>query len=570
MATTRTPLLSNDRVSLRSASSSSSSSITRKEQRRRQDVVRYISFASAITSCLCAGSITAYSLYGHLFQERLRYTQLQVNIVVIAAEIALYLPVSLFGYICDRVGPAPLSFASAILFAVGYILAAFTYKSGAKDVYGYTAERGWPLAVMVSAFVVIGCATTLMYLSAVTTCAKNFGKGKHKGLALASPIAAFGLSGMWQSQVGSRILYERRPDGRHGDVDVFKFFIFLAGTLFLVGMAGTFFLKIVDEEELIDEAVEELERSGLLEDSAFFRGTDRGYGSFASGSDEEAMENRRVEEAKAQAEEEARKKTWLLNEETRRFLKDHTMWWLAAGFFFVSGPGEAFITNLGTIIGTLYPPNLDPGHVPTTAATHVSIVAVTSTAARIIFGTLTDFLAPPSTTHHFGSVSNSLASLPPRPSRFSISRVTFLLFSALLLSLGQIILASGLIQNHGSRFWLVSSLIGSGYGSLFSLTPLMISVIWGVENFGTNWGIVAMVPAAGATFWGVVYSQVYQMAAKARSYRMGLEEEDVMCYGRECYAATFWAMAISVWIGCALWIWAWKGPGGWSKRGIAV
>jgi len=225
---------------------------------------------------------------------------------------------------------------------------------------------------------------------------------------------------------------------------------------------------------------------------------------------------------------------------------------------------------LGTIIGTLYPPNLDPGHVPTTAATHVSIVAVTSTAARIIFGTLTDLLAPPSTTHHFGSVSNSLASLPPRPSRFSISRVTFLLLSALLLSLGQIILASGLIQNHGSRFWLVSSLIGSGYGSLFSLTPLMISVIWGVENFGTNWGIVAMVPAAGATFWGVVYSQVYQMAAKARSYRMGLEEEDVMCYGRECYAATFWAMAISVWIGCALWIWAWKGPGGWSKRGIAV
>lgn len=98
----------------------------------------------------------------------------------------------------------------------------------------------------------------------------------------------------------------------------------------------------------------------------------------------------------------------------------------------------------------------------------------------------------------------------------------------------------------------------------------MISVIWGVENFGTNWGIVAMVPAAGATFWGVVYSQVYQMGAKARSYRMGLEEEDVMCYGRECYAATFWAMAISVWIGCALWIWAWKGPGGWSKRGIAV
>lgn len=221
------------------------------------------------------------------------------------------------------------------MFGIGYLLAALTYRSGAKDVMGYTHERGWPLWVMVVAFVIIGLATTAMYISAVTTCAKNFGRGKYRGLALACPIAAFGLSGMWQSQVGSRILYERRLDGQRGDVDVFKFFIFLAVTLVAVGLLGTVLLKIVDEEELIDEAVEELERSGLLEDSEFFR---RGnYGSFGSGSDEEAAEVRRVEEAKALEEEEARKKTWLLNEETRRFLKDRTMWCLAASFFFISG-----------------------------------------------------------------------------------------------------------------------------------------------------------------------------------------------------------------------------------------
>lgn len=185
---------------------------------------------------------------------------------------------------------------------------------------------------MVTAFVVIGMATTLMYLSAVTTCAKNFGKGRHKGLALASPIAAFGLSGMWQSQVGERLLYERRPDGRKGDVDVFKFFLFLAFTLLAVGLLGTVFLKIVDEDELIDEAVGELERSGILEDSEFFRAAGQvNYGSTDSASNDERAA------AKAQEDEDAEKKTWLLNEETRRFLKDHTMWWLAAGFFFVSG-----------------------------------------------------------------------------------------------------------------------------------------------------------------------------------------------------------------------------------------
>lgn len=260
---------------------------------------------------------------------------MQVNIVIIAAELALYLPVPFLGYLCDRVGPAPLSFAAAMLFAVGYLLAAFTYKSGAKDISGYTHERGWPLEVMVVAFVTIGMGTTCMYLSAVTTCAKNFGRGKYRGLALACPIAAFGLSGMWQSQVGERLLYERRPDDKRGDVDVFKFFLFLAITLLAVGLLGTFLLKVVNEDELIDDAVEELERSGLLENSEFFRRVPdgRSYGAFTNGSDE-AME---VERVKAREEEEARKKTWLLNAETRRFLKDHTMWWLAAGFFFVSG-----------------------------------------------------------------------------------------------------------------------------------------------------------------------------------------------------------------------------------------
>jgi hypothetical protein len=192
---------------------------------------------------------------------------------------------------------------------------------------------------MVTAFVIIGMGTTCMYISAVTTCAKNFGRGKYRGLALAAPIAAFGLSGMWLSQIGEKALYERLPGGKKGDVDVFKFFLFLAITLLAVGLLGTLLLKIVDEDELIDEAVEELERSGLLEDSEFFRRAngDGRYGSLDQRLDDDGEEARRIEEAKAREEEEARKKTWLLNEETRQFVKDHTMWSLAAGFFFISG-----------------------------------------------------------------------------------------------------------------------------------------------------------------------------------------------------------------------------------------
>ena len=480
-------------------------------------------------------------------------------------EVALYLPVPLFGYLSDRLGPGPPSVLAGVLFGFGYVLAAFTYKAGQPPERG---GEGWPVWVMVLAFVGIGMGTASMYLSAVSTCAKNFGRGKNRGFALAVPIAAYGLSGMWQCQVGSRLLYERLPDGSRGDVDVFLFFIFLSITLLAVGIVGGFLLRVIDEEDLIDEAVEELEQSGLLGDDQYYRSAlARHYGTM----EPQDLSDSQAEFLRSEAEvvmlrslEDKEKKKWLLNEETKLFLSDRTMWWLAAGFFLVTGPGEAFINNMGTIIGTLYPPSTSVLK-QTSPATHVSIVAITSTVARLITGSLTDMLAPTAVPnqHRRGprSLRSSIVSLPPIESKpLTVSRLTFLMGFSFLLSVGQLILASGLIQKHGERFWIVSSFIGAGYGAVFSLVPIIISVVWGVENFGTNWGIVAMVPAFGAALWGMVYSGVYQYAAHGKS----------RCFGAACYAPTFWAMSISVWIACCLWIYAWRGPRGWIARGIAI
>jgi MFS family permease len=547
----------------------------RDREKMQRVVLRWLSFVWAIVICLCAGSITAFSLYGHLFQSKLHYTQVQVNVVSIGAELGLYLLVPVFGYLCDRLGPGVPSGLAGVLFGSGYLLAAYAYRSGPPPSAG---GHGWPFGVMVLAFALVGMGTSCMYLAAVTTCAKNFGRGNAKGVALAVPIAAFGLSGMWQSQVGSRLLYVTNPDGSRGDVDVFRFFLFLGILLLCVGSIGFFALRIMDEEEMIDEAVDELERSGLLQRDEFFTqaAVHHGYGTMEtqdlSDSTFDFLQSE-AERLKAKAEEEARKKTWLLNEETRRYIMDPTMWWLAGGFFLVTGPGEAFINNLGTIIETL-----TPAHVATNTspATHVSIVAITSTLARLITGTLSDLLAPVALPHQHRigpeSVANSLTSLPPleRPRRFTVSRITFLLIFAFILSLGQLLLASGWVQNHASRFAAVSALIGAGYGAVFSLTPIVVSVVWGVENFGTNWGILAMTPAAGATLWGAIYATVYQKAADAGGAGVERDPEDVLCHGKACYASTFWAMTISVWIAMGLWVWAWRGPGGWKRRGVAV
>ncbi|TGJ82181.1 hypothetical protein E0Z10_g6582 [Xylaria hypoxylon] len=543
--------------------------------RRRAVALRSIAFVSAIVGALAAGSVTVFSLYGHLFQSRLHYTQFQINGIASAMNIAMYMPVPIIGYMCDRFGPGLLSLISAVLAGGGYALAATLYQKGVQEVESHAGGQKTTFAPMLFAFVAIGVGAASLYLGTVTTCAKNFGKGKYRGLMLVAPIAGFGLSGMIISQGASRLLYEVQPDGTKGDVNVFHFFLFLAVLLTIVGILGSFTLRIVNEEDLIDEAVEELERSGLLDGSEVFRRRrDQSYGTIVQSAsfdeddddndDDDVLDPSKDNEAASYAK---LKKAWLLNTETRSFLTDPTMWFFAISFWLIIGPGESFINNLGTVIGTL----TSPSHYskPPSAATHVSIMATVSTVARLVVASLSDFLSPTPESQHVQT--GTTHSLPVLRQKLQVSRVVLYIISALTFSVGSLVLASGAVQEHVGRFWIVSGSIGAGYGAVFSLTPIIITMIWGVENFGTNFGIIAVTPALGSVIWGFIYSAVYQAGARNSALLEGDETaDDVFCYGKQCYAPTFWAMTVSIWIGALMIVWAWKGKNGWSSRGIVI
>lgn len=546
---------------------------------------------------MCGGSITAYSLYGGRFLTDLGYTQLQVNAISIAAELAMYLPVPFLGYLCDRYSPPPLSFAASLLFGTGYVLAAFTYKNGIQT--EVVVNDTWPPGVMIFAFVLVGMGTSCMYLSAVATCAKNFGKGKYRGLILAAPIAAFGLSGMWQSQVGANLIYIRKANGEKA-VDVFRYFIFLAGTLFGVGLLGTVGLRIVNEEDMIEEAVEELERSGLLDESEFFRpkssdsrlpngnGPQRNYGTIEGDAASTSAESTLAEPAELSAsvildrkrkekerlEEERQRKSWLLNHETRKFLTDPTMWCLAAGFFLITGPGEAYINNLGTIIPTLTPSGWLAKDPPAgDSPTHVSIIAITNTIARLLTGVLSDVFAPrtqaktkPVLTHTSPSPSSTptTSAAPTSTPGFTLSRPTLLQISSLILLFAFLCLAL-LVPANPPSFLLSSALLGLGYGAIFSLVPIIISVVWGVENFATNWGVVAMVPAAGAAVWSIVYSVGYESAL--RNGGGGGGQRGKVCQGKGCFEGWAWGCAGSVLLAMVLF---WRAGRMWRRSEVVV
>ncbi|RDA94583.1 hypothetical protein CP533_2425 [Ophiocordyceps camponoti-saundersi (nom. inval.)] len=500
---------------------------------RSRDVARFVSLVSATIVALCAGSIAAFSLIAPQFQSRLHYSQFQVNGVAIGSSLALYLPISVMGYVCDRVGVAPLAILSSVLFGSGYGLAAAIYRKLDLDYnvhgkpYGY--HDGWSYPLMVISFVCVGSGTCAMYISCVSTCAKNFGAGKHRGLALAMPVTGFGLSGMWLSQFASRFLYETKPDGSKGDVDVYRYLVFLAILLFVMGIVGTLTLRVVGELDLIEEAIDELEHSGILGDSTLLARSERGYGTADANSAADGGESELLLSS-VTSDNAKWKKNWVLNAETRRFLTDSTMWPFAMGFFLMIGPGEAFVNNLGTVIGTLTPPQKELAGEHSSVATHVSIFGITSTIARLLIGTLTDLVAPSPETQHIQIGPSRDSSMRSSSSkRLNISRVVFMLFFGVVMSVGFVFLASGAAQDHSERFWVVSGLVGAGYGAAFSLTPLIVTIIWGVENFATNFGIVAMLPALGSTFWGLVYSGVYQAGAQASPDGRELDDAN-LCY----------------------------------------
>lgn len=370
-----------------------------------------------------------------------------------------------------------------------------------------------------------------MYFSGVTTCVKNFTGSR--GIALALPIAAFGLSSLWEAQFISRLFGS--GDGK--ELDLQKVFNFFAVFLFAVGVAGSVGLSVVSDEDLesIKGDVESSETEGLLTGTHASSSRSEGYGAVGAVSIVDEKDD-----------------GWI-NAATKEFLTDRTMWWFAAGVFLVTGAGECFINNMGVIIQTFYPPN-SPPHETISPALHVSILALTSTVARLIAGSLSDYLAPllPS-------------ALPTTKTKaFTVSRIYLLLFFALIMSLGQFLLATGTIASNPTLFYLVSSSIGTGYGAVFTLAPTVVSVVWGTENFGTNWGIITATPALGASLFGLVFAVGYDSAAKRQRELWGGK----ICYGGECYEGGFAVMFAAVVGAVGVWYAVWRG--GWRRRGVVV
>jgi MFS family permease len=146
---------------------------------------------------------------------------------------------SLLGYFCDIIGPRPISLLASILFASSYTLA------------GKAFANHFPLWTFLVAFFLVGMATGALYFSALTTSAKNC--VGHRGLSIAIPAAAFGLSSFWEAMLAGSHLFTKEVKTEVGGVisrelDVVRLFNFFAVLLGIVGVIGAFGLIIVPQD----------------------------------------------------------------------------------------------------------------------------------------------------------------------------------------------------------------------------------------------------------------------------------------------------------------------------------
>ncbi|BFZ56995.1 Putative monocarboxylate transporter mch1 [Savitreella phatthalungensis] len=480
---------------------------------------KWAAFTCAILNGLVGGTPAVFALYAPSFQRPpLSYTSLQVNLLGVACQLGLYLTVPVIGWVCDTYGPAYIAGFACVSALPAYVLAAEAYT-----------HPQWPTAaVLAGCYAVIGTATVSMYMSALSTVARNHPRSR--GLSMALVTASFGSAGLWQVQLADKLF--RSPVT--GELDLPRLFFALGGMVSVVAFVSTCVLASYKTPGCLaclgSRSSRSRRQSDFIRQHFTRRGIDADSTSSASiapstedanddddAADEEtALLSRSIELDKATA-----------SVRISTFLKDHSSWWYFLAFILLAGPAEVFINNVGTMYYALGPSPLGAltTIVSPSASTQVSLLAAASTFGRLAFGGLCDV---------------------PLISRSAIaSKMVVLLVAAGCSTVGFVWLATG--ASSQDRFWPAPVLVGLGNGGIFTAYPVIVSVVWGIDNLATYWGLLAVAPAIGGSAFAIVYAKLYDAAANATS-----PPTAALCRGVRCFNLAAAYFAASNAIGVAL------------------
>ncbi|GAA6017273.1 hypothetical protein JCM10207_003674 [Rhodosporidiobolus poonsookiae] len=469
--------------------------------------------ACAALTALSCGTNYSFSAYAPQLANRLGLTSTQTNAVGAAGNMGVYLSSPFIGRLVDRRGPVPpLLFAAVSLFS-GYLLIRSFYD-GAESGAGLFASLGVP--GLVFAELLTGVGSTAGLSAAGNTVAKSY--KKKRAAALSVVLSGFGLSAFFYSTLAFLFIHPRE-----GSRDATSDFLLMLALGCLISMTiGLIFVRPVLHPSLapsppVDPAnapdsAEEVDATAAVpvEDDLAPSPSER---------------TPLVRTASAKSVQERNVAGWALLREA-----DFYLIFLFNGL--CAGVGLCYINNLGTVVRSLALSTstsspFSANDIALAQSRLVSLLSFCNFLGRLFSGFGSDFLL-----HH------------KNPNR-RLPRVWWLVFTASMYFLSQIAasLATTVEGWHGLA--LPTILTGFAHGSLFGLSGIIGLERFGMANFSSTNGILALAPALFGQSTNLIFGRIYDSHARSLPPSLSplssiLTAAGPTCTeGRACYLSAF-------------------------------
>ncbi|GAA5841090.1 hypothetical protein JCM11251_008015 [Rhodosporidiobolus azoricus] len=484
----------------------------------------WVLVAATVVAVSC-GTNYSFSAYAPQLANRLGLSSTQTNAVGAAGNMGVYLSSPIIGRVVDRRGPVPNLIFAALALTSGYLLVRAFYASAGLQ--GGLFHR-FGTTGLACAELLTGIGSTAGLSSAGNSVAKSY--KKRRAAALSVVLSAFGLSAFFYSTIASLFLHSRSSDPAHDTTSEFLLLLAL-GCLFsmLVGIA---FVRPVLHPSLaspspsMPDSAEEVDGSAAVPVSPAEE--------VAEEAEQQSSRNERTPLLRSQS----TKSVEVRNVAGLDLLKELDFYLIFLFNGLCAGVGLCYINNLGTVVRSLAlrpssptSPSIDPSHIPLLQSRLVSLLSLFNFFGRLLSGFGSDYL-----------LHNS------NPSR-RMPRVWWLVFTASVYCASQVVASQvGAVGGWKGLVW-PTMMTGLAHGSLFGISGIIGLERFGMANFSSTNGVLALAPALFGQTTNLLFGRIYDSHTRSSPSSLpsflsdplhALAGTSATCTaGRECYAGAF-------------------------------
>lgn len=511
-----------------------------------------VSFVASLACMACAGTLYLFSAYAQDLARTLHLSQTEINIVASMGGLGLYISGPAMGYLADTYRVRPLIAASAMLLLLGYSGMASTllFEFEFESISYFKLKSIMPLVTLALCYFLVGLGSAGVFNGTLSTNVKNFKPSDH-GLSIGVSVAFFGLSALLFSQLSILFMRSEKDFDDAMKLDSFKFLLFVGGVTGVVPLlASLFLLEPPKSQELLQrnasssssfasdnlpqaDSPSTLRNNNVetvpAESPVSHSNINDASNSRSSSSDtdtstlssDETQPLLAPSSGELEAGEDKRVRSKGLSLPLYLFNLDAFLLFIA--FILASGPGLMYINNVGSIVDKLgTATGASQTDILASRRLQVSLISLFNCSGRILTGIISDSLGK----------------------HFNTPRIYGLITGVSLIFISQLFVATGLIHNLDS-ITFATTLLGLGYGAVFSALPAIVSLFFGRDKFGANWGWFQWAPAVGGQAANLLFGAVMDASG-------GGEEGGGGCSGASCFYVAFCVTSIGCVVSAAL------------------